>query len=630
MKFNLIASKKEQKSLIKFNKSFKTPDPIPQAGIEQAIKLMQKGRLYRYNFSDDLSNYSQPYELKDGDEELATEVAKLEYEFSLYTKHNYVIAVNSCGSALFLALKATGVKAGNKVLTNSFTFTAVPSSIVHAGGVPIYVECNSEYGIDIEDLKLKIEAHPDAKFFVVSHMRGHISDLDAVKNICDNAGIYLIEDCAHSLGAEWDGNFVGHHGEIACFSTQSYKLLNSGEGGLIATNNPLFAAYCILGSGSYEKLYKKHLARPYDDDLFEKLKPHVPNFSLRMSNLTAAVLRPQIEFLEDKIFQGIQRYDRLAEILSSVRNIYIPSPLEKVKRAPDSLQFNLLGLTSEQVDQFLQQTSERGVAIQIFGRDDNSRYYKNWQYSFTETPSLEKTESIISSACDLRLPSSFNFDDLNLIGYIIKDVLYKILKKDDEQDYRNGLTDYFENLEEVRGKYDSWVLFYDQEHYDNGWTVLLNHIAYTLRSYLKKDALILDIGCGTGLLGRELNSYGFKNLQGLDISQKSLDLLKDQGIYNALHLEELGNTLSFADNTFNALVSTGVFTRNQVPLESFEELIRVLKPGGIFAVVLRVEDDDLYYNPIKNYCVLKMWQEVLKERMSVLKSCNHELLILQK
>ncbi len=60
-----------------------------------------------------------------------------------------------------------------------------------------------------------------------------------------------------------------------------------------------------------------------------------------------------------------------------------------------------------------------------------------------------------------------------------------------------------------------------------------------------------------------------------------------------MHLEELGNTLSFADNTFNALVSTGVFTRNQVPLESFQELIRILKPGGIFAVVLRVEDDGL-------------------------------------
>jgi ubiquinone/menaquinone biosynthesis C-methylase UbiE len=426
------------------------------------------------------------------------------------------------------------------------------------------------------------------------------------------------------------GDLVGHHGEIACFSTQSYKLLNSGEGGLIATNNEELAVYCILASGSYEKFYKKHIARPLDDNLFEKMKLHVPNFSLRMSNLTAAVLRPQLENLENKISQGIQRYDQVVEIISSVRNIYIPSPLSQVKRAPDSLQFNLLGLTSSQVDQFFEQTNERGIAIQIFGKSDNARYYKNWQYSFTEIPSLAKTESIICSACDLRLPSSFDWDDLRLIGYIIKDVLYKILREETRQDYANGLTDYFENIEEVRSQYDNWVSFYDQEHYDNGWTVLLNYIAYTLTSYLKKDALILDIGCGTGLLGRELNSYGFKNLEGLDISQNSLDLLKTQGIYNALYLEELGNTLSFADNTFDAVVSTGVFTRNQVPLESFEELIRILKPGGIFAVVLRIEDNELYYKPIKKYCAMKMWQEVFKERISVLKSCNHELVILRK
>jgi dTDP-4-amino-4,6-dideoxygalactose transaminase/ubiquinone/menaquinone biosynthesis C-methylase UbiE len=616
--------------MIKFTKSFKTPDPIPQRGIEQAIKLMQTGRLYRYNFSDNFTNYSQDDDLNNEDEELATEVAKLEYEFSLYTKHKYVVAINSCGSAIFLALKAVGVELGNKVLTNAFTFTAVPSSIVHAGGLPIYVDCNSEYIIDIEDLQCKIELYPDAKFFVLSYMRGHISDLDTIKNICNQAGIYLIEDCAHSLGSRWNDNLVGYHGEIACFSTQSYKLLNSGEGGLIATNNEQFAAYCILAAGSYEKLYKKHLARPDDDNLFEKLKPHVPNFSLRMSNLTAAVLRPQMEYLEHKISSGQQRYDCLIETLSSVRNIYIPSPLEKVKRAPDSLQFNLVGLSSEQVEQFLQQTSERGVAIQIFGRDDNSRYYKNWQYSFKETPCLEKTESIISLACDIRLPSSFDADDIKLIGYIIKDILYKILRIDDHQDYPNGLTDHFETIEEVRGKYDSWALFYDQEHYDNGWTVLLNHIAYTLKSYLKPDTFILDIGCGTGLLARELNSYGFKNIQGLDISQNSLDLLKDPGIYNALHLEELGNTLSFADNRFDALVSTGVFTRNQVPLESFKELIRILKPGGIFAVVLRVEDDDLYYKPIQDYCALNVWQEILNTKISVLKSCNHELVILQK
>ena len=131
-------------------------------------------------------------------------------------------------------------------------------------------------------------------------------------------------------------------------------------------------------------------------------------------------------------------------------------------------------------------------------------------------------------------------------------------------------------------------------------------------------------------LGRKLNSYDFKNLQSLDISQKYLEILKDQDIYKALHLEKLGETLPFADNQFDVLVSTGVFTRNQVPLESFEELIQILKPGIIFAVVLRVENDDLYYKQIKSYSTINIWEEVLNTKISILKIYNYELLILQK
>ena len=97
-----------------------------------------------------------------------------------------------------------------------------------------------------------------------------------------------------------------------------------------------------------------------------------------------------------------------------------------------------------------------------------------------------------------------------------------------------------------------------------------------------------------------------------------------------MHLEALGNTLGFADNTFDALVSTGVFTRHQVPLHSFEELLRILKPGGVIAVVLRVEDNGLYYRPMQMYCEMKRWQKISKINISILQSCSHELLILRK
>ncbi|MDJ0650806.1 MAG: aminotransferase class I/II-fold pyridoxal phosphate-dependent enzyme [Xenococcaceae cyanobacterium MO_188.B19] len=413
--------------MMEFTKDFKIPDPVPQEGIEQAIKLMKTGRMYRYNFH---AEFEEPIDPSQIDDELATEVAKLEYEFSRYVEHKYAIAVNSCGSALFMSLKAAGLQYQDKVFTNGFTFTAVPSSIVHAGGIPIYLECNSQYLIDVEDFKRKIQEHPDAKYFIVSHMRGHVSDMATIKQICDEQGIYLIEDCAHSLGAKWtDGNHVGHTAKIACFSSQSYKMLNSGEGGFIATSDERVAAYCILAAGCYEKLYKKHLARPFNDTIFEELKPHVPNFSLRMNNLTAAVIRPQLGILNEKIQRYKSLYNQLKNILDTVEGIHIPPSFDKVDRAPDSMQFNLLNFTKSQVDQFVKDTAVKGLKIQIFGRLDNARYFKNWQYSFTEMPELKQTEEIISCACDLRLSPSFTTEDIDTIGRIIKNVINDIISE---------------------------------------------------------------------------------------------------------------------------------------------------------------------------------------------------------
>ncbi len=409
---------------MEFTKDFKIPDPVPTEGIEQAIKLMKTGRMYRYNFH---AEFEEPIDPSQIDDELATEVAKLEYEFSRYVEHKYAIAVNSCGSALFMSLKAAGLQHKDKVFTNGFTFTAVPSSIVHAGGIPVYLECNSQYLIDIEDFKRKIQEHPDAKYFIVSHMRGHVSDMEAIKQICDEQGIYLIEDCAHSLGAKWhNGKQVGHTAKIACFSSQSYKMLNSGEGGFIATSDDRVAAYCILAAGCYEKLYKKHLARPFNDAIFEELKPHVPNFSLRMNNLTAAVIRPQIRILGEKIERYKLLYKQLKDILEQVEGIHIPPSLDTVDRAPDSMQFNLLNFTKSQVDRFVKDTAVKGLKIQIFGRLDNARYFKNWQYSFSEMPELKQTEEIISCACDLRLSPSFTTEDIDTIGRIIKNVINDI------------------------------------------------------------------------------------------------------------------------------------------------------------------------------------------------------------
>ena len=340
-----------------FSKSFSTPDPIPEDGIETARRLMKTGHLFRYNPPEDTDNVVL---CKDsGKPKKYSEVSMLEQEFCDFTGHKYAVAVNSCGSALFLALKAAGIEYGDKVLTNAFTFTAVPSSIVHAGGTPVYLECTQEYVLDLDHLRHKISQHPDARFLMLSYMRGHISDVSRIRDICDSNNITLIEDCAHSLGVRWQDDgasepmHIGHHGTVACFSAQSNKLINAGEGGILVTNDEAIAAYSILAAGSYEQLYQQHLARP-EDKLFENIKREVPNFSLRMSNLAAAVLRPQLPELEDKINTYNEYYETLEGLFADIDQVDTPQILPQVSRVGDSFQFNLTTLTAGQLQQFMQ------------------------------------------------------------------------------------------------------------------------------------------------------------------------------------------------------------------------------------------------------------------------------------
>ncbi|MDQ7075163.1 MAG: aminotransferase class I/II-fold pyridoxal phosphate-dependent enzyme [Gammaproteobacteria bacterium] len=407
-----------------FTKSFDTPNPIPDEAIDAAVALMKHGMLYRYGHVD------EAHKSDDGLPADASEVSKLEQVFCDYTGHKYAVAVNSCGSAMFIALKAMGIKQGDKVLTNAFTFTAVPSSIVHAGGVPVYVECTRQYVVDLQSLNAQIEANPDINYFILSHMRGHVAELDKIKTLCDEHHIRLIEDCAHGLGKRWNtdnhGNkegFVGHHCEIACYSSQSHKMLNSGEGGFIATNDDQLAAYCILAAGSYEQLYKKHLARPADDQLFEAIKFQVPNFSLRMNNLIAAVLRPQVALIDERIASYKNKYERIIEILSVSVKLDIPAPVVGTENVGDSLQFTLLGFDQAKKERFIAKTAARGVVIQIFGTLENARDFRNWKYSFEEVPAMHNTAEIISYTCDLRLPLTFTLEDIEQIGAIILDSL---------------------------------------------------------------------------------------------------------------------------------------------------------------------------------------------------------------
>ncbi len=207
----------------------KSPDQFPLEMCQEISKnlseLVYSGKMFRYEYKPDQVQST-----------MTGEAARLERDIAAYLGRKFGVAVNSCGSALFLSLKAGGFKAGDKCFSNAFTFTAVPGCITHAGGIPVLIECLDNFTIDIEDLRTKIKENPSVKFFILSHMRGHINDMDTISKICQEEGIFLIDDCAHALGGEYDGKLVGSFGApVACFSAQSNKMINSGEGGLLVT-----------------------------------------------------------------------------------------------------------------------------------------------------------------------------------------------------------------------------------------------------------------------------------------------------------------------------------------------------------------------------------------------------------
>ncbi len=129
-------------------------------------------------------------------------------------------------------------------------------------------------------------------------MRGHVCDMDRLMAICDRAGVVVIEDCAHTMGATFRGVPSGRHGRMGCYSTQTYKHMNSGEGGFLVSDDAEAMARAILLSGSY-MLYARHRAAP-PPEAFAGLRLETPNISGRMDNLRAAILRPQIRLLDER------------------------------------------------------------------------------------------------------------------------------------------------------------------------------------------------------------------------------------------------------------------------------------------------------------------------------------------
>jgi len=378
-------------------------EPIPPSAREAIEALLTSGDLFRYTAAE------------------GAPVALLEAEFAELMGARYALAVASCSAALFLSLKALDLPRGARVLIPAFTFAAVPSAVVHADCEPVLVEVGDNYRVDMADFEAKLDG---AHAVIISHMRGHTSDMDAIMELCDARDIPVIEDAAHSLGTTWHGRKIGTIGKIGCFSFQSYKLVNAGEGGMLITDDPELAARCVIMSGAYETNWKKH---PGMQNSYMLWQNKLPLYNMRMQNLSAAVIRPQLPEVANRVAKGRAGHDRVADRLNESPWLAVPAALPPEERAPDSIQFNLTGeWTDAEALRFQTEAKKRGIGVQVFGLSEgNARAFWNWEFLGPQ-PDLPRTRAMLMRACDVRLPVRLTEAELDFIAQAIVEAAVEV------------------------------------------------------------------------------------------------------------------------------------------------------------------------------------------------------------
>lgn len=384
-----------------FSGNFTQQEPLDDTVISAATDILRSGRLHRYN--------AEPGEL--------SKASELEQAYAAYQGARYCLACASGGYAMAIALRAAGLEQGETVLTNGFTLAPVPGAITAAGGKPLLVEITGEMVIDLEDLERKAKTS-GTRFLLLSNMRGHLADMERLGEIVAKYDLILIEDCAHTMGATWNGRKSGNFGLAGCFSTQTYKHLNSGEGGLLTSDDSDFMARAIILSGSY-MLYERHGAAPAAD-VFERIRLETPNMSGRMDNLRAAILLPQLAWLEDSIERWNQRYRAVEQALEGATGIVMRKRPQEERYVGSSLQFSLPGITQTTAQAFVAANKALGVELKWFGAEDPVGFTSNhhsWRY--VEQQTLPETDRILSGLFDMRLPLTFSVEDCRHIGSII-------------------------------------------------------------------------------------------------------------------------------------------------------------------------------------------------------------------
>ena len=221
-------------------------------------------------------------------------VAEFEQKFATYTGAAYAVAVSNCTTALHLAMIVAGIKVGDEVICPSMSYIATANSIKYVGATPVFAEVHPEnYNLDVEDAEKKITNRTKAILLV--HQIGMPADIDSFTKLAEKYSLTLIEDAACAAGSADRGKKIGSHSSLVCFSFHPRKVISTGDGGMITTNNEAFCQRM--------KLLRQHGMSVNDRVRHESTKimfeDHLEvGYNYRMTNIQASVGIHQLNKLD--------------------------------------------------------------------------------------------------------------------------------------------------------------------------------------------------------------------------------------------------------------------------------------------------------------------------------------------
>jgi dTDP-4-amino-4,6-dideoxygalactose transaminase len=167
-------------------------------------------------------------------------VHEFEAAFAGYVEAKHALATSSCTAALHLAMVASGVGAGDEVITTPMTFCATANAILHTGATPVFVDCQRD-SMNIDPAAIEAAITSRTKAIVPVHFAGRPADMDAITAIAERHNLLVIEDAAHAIESRYHGRKIGSIGHLTCFSFYVTKNMTTGEGGMVTTNDAALA-----------------------------------------------------------------------------------------------------------------------------------------------------------------------------------------------------------------------------------------------------------------------------------------------------------------------------------------------------------------------------------------------------